>query len=159
MRRKVKYIFLAAVCILSAVGLSACAEEVSESENALYTGYWNDTAEARLIKFEDGEAHSYKYVYEESEGKYYGCYYPSSARKYLLDVRNSLICFLPDTWYDIYVLTDDNLTLGDGEGGTLRMAKIRDKNVTVLSEKSFNRKYPDYDQGEVIANASHLQEL
>lgn len=129
----------------AAILMVSCSEKVPESTNNLCSGYWLESSGniPHLVKFTDeGDLFRYVYRYEESENRYY-CYYDEAANgEYMLDIENSMLCMLPDAWYDIYVLTGSSLVLhGSGEEMS-KFGKVVNDKVRVLSKPDFNSKYP-----------------
>lgn len=141
-----KYIIPAALSIMLIFAAAACTEEVAESHDNLHSGYWMDMAdaEAPLMSFNaDNAIFRYIFHYEAGEDLYYAYYDTSANGRYMIDKANATLCMLPDSWYDIYVLTASRMVLAPVDGEPLSFSKIPEEKVRIITSGAFHSKYPD----------------
>ena len=133
-----RYLMLPLIAVL--LGTSCMKEEEPESINNLCGGFWiEEGADELIVKFNDSGS-IYNYVYAVSDEGGYDAYYRST-NKYSLDAENSVLCLIPDFWYDIYVLTSNTLVLANEKGDNLTFRKIPDDSVTIITREVFSDKY------------------
>ncbi len=144
--RIANFICLMLACVMT-VG---CKDKPPVQVVDLTTGYWlrEDDPQEPLMRFdEEGRLFFYVYTVRTGTEDCYDAYYDVSAKyytRYAIDIENGRICFLPGMWYDLLVLTDEVLTLGDDQGNGLRYVKLSDRRVNVMSREDFYDRYPDF---------------
>lgn len=140
MKIRSRCVFALSMCILLMMCASSCSEEVSESEHCLCTGYWQDTAspDRPLMKFdEDGNIFYYVYRYMPMEDIYHAYHDLAADGKYKMDAQNSTFLFLPNGWYNIYLLTPSAFNLATPAGKLTKMKKVPDRKVKLVSKEEF----------------------
>lgn len=137
---------LLCLCITAMSAATGCDSREADSLTCLIEGYWvqEDAPQTPMLNF-SASGHLFYYIYSPSgeTGYYDACYDTASQAytKYAVDMANGRICFLPDQWYDIKVITPTTLTLGADEQ-VIKFTKIDPADVHMLSVEEYFSQHP-----------------
>lgn len=134
----------AAAMLVSLQSCDGTAEPQVPGE--LTDGYWRMESDYTQLLHFSGSGHMFYYVCTPTGSDSFDACYDTSVQphtRYAIDMPNGRICLLPDTWYDIAVLTVEAFTLGTDDGQSIKYAKVPSAAVRLLTEEEYHDLYPE----------------